>query len=104
MNHRARIAAIVAAGMLLPSAVASAQSKVYPPGTDCANQATIAERLLCGRQEFRRQSETALPQPAPQPGIDRIPDEEAPASSPVDEDAIMAIPQTSQPRTASPNH
>jgi hypothetical protein len=104
MTHRALITiALTAALLVLPVAAASAQTKIYPPGTDCANLPTIGERLLCGRQEFRRQSETSVPQPAPPPGIDRIPDRE-PQSPVFDESTPLLVPKASQNRTASPNH
>jgi len=62
MAHRILRLALVAAILAVPSPAAFAQAKVYPPGTDCANLPTIAERLLCGRQEFRRQSGTVTQQ------------------------------------------
>jgi hypothetical protein len=104
-KHRPALAfaAAIAAVLTLP-VHAGAQTKIYPPGTDCANQPTIAERLLCGRQEFRRQpgasveQPTAIP-PAPQ-GADR-PFPETPAPPPVDL-TTPAVQELS--RTASPNH
>jgi hypothetical protein len=98
-----RIAGI--AGVLAIPALASAQSKIYPPGTDCANQPTIAERLLCGRQEFRRHSGTAAEQPtespaAPLDGNRPFPDPPTPTTD------YRPAPEQQQvlPRTASPNH
>jgi hypothetical protein len=97
MAQRTLIAIVVAAGILLPAAVASGEDRIYPPGTDCANLPTIAERLLCGRQEFRRQSGTSVQPPAPLP--------EQPSLSPsVAEDPRMETPLVGQQRTASPNH
>ena len=104
MTHRALIAvAVTAAILLLPVAAASGQSKIYPPGTDCANLPTIAERLLCGRQEFRRQSETSVQQPAPPPAVDGMPERRPPLSPPAYEAAPVLIPNA-QDRTASPHH
>jgi hypothetical protein len=96
MVQRTLMAAVLAAGSLLPATAALGEDKIYPPGTDCANQPTIAERLLCGRQEFRRQSGVSTEQPAPLP--------EQPALSPsVAEDPRIATPLDAQQRTASPN-
>jgi hypothetical protein len=97
------------AGLLTATDIASAQTKIYPPGTDCANQATIAARLLCGRQEYRREHGLSVVQPTivPEgsaPGSvdepDPIPTQPAPAG---------LVPQSgqqiqSQSNTASPNH
>ena len=93
------------AGVLTMPAVASAEDKIYPPGTDCANQPTIAERLLCGRQEFRRQSGTSVEQPmeaspAPLDGDQPFPDTPAPPADlrpPPDQPTYL-------PRTSSPSH
>ena len=98
-RHSILIAAL--AGFSALPIAASAEDKIYPPGTDCANQPTIAERLLCGRQEFRRQSGTSVEQPM-----------EAPPSL---EDREQTVPESTSrqltpeqqrlvPRTASPNH
>jgi hypothetical protein len=96
-----RVAAI--AGVLTMPVVASAEDKIYPPGTDCANQPTIAERLLCGRQEFRRQSGTAVEQPTETPPPL---DEERPFSDPPAPPADLRPPDqpTYLPRTSSPSH
>jgi hypothetical protein len=67
-NHRQSIAlAAVAAGVLAMPVVASAQSRIYPSGTDCASQPTIAERLLCGQQEQRRQQGVSVEEPVVNP-------------------------------------
>jgi hypothetical protein len=92
-------------GILALPIAASAQTKIYPPGSDCANQPTIAERLLCGRQEFRRQSGTTIDTPAETPPAaldeDRpFPDQPAPppaSLSPAPEPQLL-------PRSSSPNH
>jgi hypothetical protein len=97
------------AGLLAATDIASAQTKIYPPGTDCANQATIAARLLCGRQEYRREHGLSVMQPT------IVPEGSAPDS--VDEpDPIPTRPAPSalvlpsgqemkaQSNTASPNH
>ena len=97
------VSAAAIAGAL--AAPAFAQTKIYPPGTDCANQPTIAERLLCGRQEFRRQSGTSTETPAPTPpaGLDEdrpFPDQPMPPPAdlrPAPEPQLLL-------RTASPNH
>ena len=71
-------AAILAA---LPTVTASAD-QIYPPGTECANLPTIAERLLCGRQELKR-GDTAVQQqqnvpPPPYDGYSPDPDQAQP--------------------------
>jgi hypothetical protein len=60
------------------SAAAFADNVTYPPGTDCANLATIAARLLCGRQELKRgdaavQQQQSVPAP-PYDGYSPDPD------------------------------
>jgi hypothetical protein len=65
-----------------PLASASAD-ETYPPGTECANLRTIAERLLCGRQELRRgdaavQQQQNVPAP-PYDGYSPDPDQAQPA-------------------------
>ena len=85
--------------------IALGQTKIYPPGTDCANLPTIAERLLCGRQEFRRQSGMPLPPASPDlprgDGVAR-PETMAPHR---DEVVPHAVPTEPVPgRTSSPNH
>jgi hypothetical protein len=105
MTHRALITLALAAGFaVLPLSAASGQDKIYPPGTDCANQPTIAERLLCGRQEFRRQSETSVPQPAPPPNVDGQPERAPPLTSPMDETTPLLAPNVSQGGAASSHH
>ena len=64
-----------------PMATASAD-QVYPPGTECANLRTIAERLLCGRQELKR-GDAAVGQqqnisPPPYDGYSPDPDQAQP--------------------------
>lgn len=66
---------------LLQIATASAD-EVYPPGTECANLRTIAERLLCGRQELKRgdaavQEQKNVPAP-PYDGYSPDPDQAQP--------------------------
>jgi hypothetical protein len=81
MTHRALTLVLAAAILAVPATAVSGQTKIYPPGTDCANLPTIAERLLCGRQEFRRQSGVSTQQPTavpPQPS----PPEQQPSMSP----------------------
>jgi hypothetical protein len=108
-RHRTITLAAAIAGLLAASDIAAAQSKIYPPGTACANLATIAERLLCGRQEYRREQGLSVVQPT------IVPEGSAPAS--VDEpDPIPAPPAPaelvppsgrqieSQMNTASPKH
>jgi len=102
-------AAAAIAGLVAASEIASAQTKIYPPGTDCANQATIAERLLCGRQEYRREHGLSVVQPTIVPdgsspgSVDEpnpIPAQPAPAQLvPPREQEMQA-----QPNTASPKH
>jgi hypothetical protein len=85
---------------------ALAQTKTYPPGTDCASQPTIAERLLCGRQEFRRQSGASFEpsSPAPDPSRDDGVQRVMPLSPHADEIAPPVLPRSVPSRTASPNH
>jgi hypothetical protein len=93
------------AGILAMPAVASAESKIYPPGTDCANQPTIAERLLCGRQEFRREQGVSVEQPNAVPPAPS--DEERPfPNQPMPPADLAPAPARQQllPRTSSPNH
>ena len=48
--------------------IAAAADQVFPPGTECANLPTIAERLLCGRQELKRgDAATQRPNQPPPP-------------------------------------
>ena len=104
INHRILSLSFAVAGILALPAVASAQNKIYPPGTDCANQPTIAERLLCGRQEFRRQQGSSVEQPnqaAPAPLDEDRPFPDQP-TSPTDLQPPPA--QQSLPRTSSPTH
>jgi hypothetical protein len=91
------------AGIAAMPAISAAQTKIYPPGSDCANQPTIAERLLCGRQEFRREHGLSVQQPTivppgsveqPQPFPEPMPH---PELRPDEEEQIA-------PNTASPNH
>jgi hypothetical protein len=105
VNRRILSLAFASAGILAMPAVASAQNKIYPPDTDCANQPTIAERLLCGRQEFRRQQGTSVDQPnqippAPLDEEQPFPDQPRPPSD------LQPAPAQQQvlPRTASPTH
>jgi hypothetical protein len=103
-NHRRTLAlAAAVAGLLGAPDIAAAQSKIYPPSSDCANQATIAERLLCGRQELRRQQGLSVEQPAAAPP--RV-DEPGPfPDRPLPSGALRPIPgEPIQPNTASPNH
>jgi hypothetical protein len=56
--------------------------ETYPPGTECANLRTIAERLLCGRQELKRgdaavQEQKNVP-PPPYDGWSPDPDQAQP--------------------------
>jgi len=92
------------AGVLTMPAVASAEDKIYPPGTDCANQPTIAERLLCGRQEFRRQSGTSVEQPTEVPSVPLEEDRPFPDTPMPPTDVRPADQPTYLPRTSSPNH
>jgi len=50
---------LIFAGLALSSVAARADDATYPPGTECANQPTIAGRLLCGRQELRQNPNAA---------------------------------------------
>jgi hypothetical protein len=107
-----RTAALAAAvaGLLSAPGIASAQTKIYPPGTDCANQPTIAERLLCGRQEFRREHGLSVVQPTivPEDSVPGSVDEPDPIPQPKPPAELQAPSQQpqmmQQPNTASPNH
>jgi hypothetical protein len=110
-NHSRALALPIAAAVLLCGAgIAGAQTKIYPPGTDCANQPTIAERLLCGRQEYRREHGLSVVQPTivPQGSAPNSVDEPDPIpDAPVP--GALVLPSTEpqlmqQPNTASPNH
>lgn len=107
MTYRTLLfAGLTATIMLTPMVAASGQSRIYTPGTDCANQPTIAARLLCGRQEFRREQGLSNTQPAPLDESGRI-EGQVPLPS-ADEMAPRALPvpraDSSQQRTSSPAH
>jgi hypothetical protein len=110
-NHRRSLALTFAvAGVVTVPMVAAAQTKIYPPGTDCANLPTIAERLLCGRQEFRRQHNLSVEQPTivPQGSVPGTVDEPEPfPEQPMPQPELRLVPgqeERLQPNTASPNH
>ena len=100
-RHRSILIAALVGFSALPIA-ASAEDKIYPPGSDCANQPTIAERLLCGRQEFRRQSDTSVEQPMEKPPSLEGRGPALPDSPPVHNE--LTPQQQLVPRTSSPNH
>jgi len=106
-NYRRPILpAVFVAGLLSASGIAVAQTKIYPEGTDCANQSTIAERLLCGRQEFRREHGLAVVQPTiVPPGTVDEPEPILPGPTPP---ILWRQPSEQQerlqPNTASPSH
>jgi hypothetical protein len=108
--------AAAVAGLVSAPGMTAAQTKIYPEGTDCANQRTIAERLLCGRQEFRREHGLSVVQPTIVPQ-GSVPEASVPDGSIQEPDPIPAQPtppaelrspseQQEQlvPHTASPNH
>ncbi len=100
--HRDLLIAALIGFSALPVA-ASAEDKIYPPGTDCANQPTIAERLLCGRQEFRRQSDASVAQPMETPPA--LDDQgRAISDSTTAPNALTPEQQQLVPRSTSPNH
>jgi hypothetical protein len=97
------------AGFLTATDIAAAQTKIYPPGTDCANQRTIAERLLCGRQEYRREHGLSVVQPTivPEGSVPSAVDEPNPIpAQPAPSELVLpsGLGTQSQPNTASPNH
>jgi hypothetical protein len=103
--HRGAIAVAAAvAGVAGASGNAAAQTKIYPPDTDCANLPTIAERLLCGRQEFRREHGLSVEQPTIVPGpVDEpnpIPQPMPPAAlqPPSEQQQLMQQPSTASPK------
>ena len=71
----------LAIAVALPMSAALAD-QTYPPGTECANLRTIAERLLCGRQELKRGDATVQEQknvpPPPYDGWSPDPDQAQP--------------------------
>jgi len=76
MSVRSHLLSCAMLAMSLLPGAAQAEDKIYPPGTECANLPTIAERLLCGRQEFRR-NDPASRENVPAPPYDGyVPDEE----------------------------
>jgi hypothetical protein len=99
------VAVLVGITTIIP-AIAAAQTKIYPPGTDCANQPTIAERLLCGRQEFRREHGLSVEQPTiVPPGSVKQP--EPFPEPPMPRPELQLVPgqqEQVQPNTASPKH
>jgi len=104
--RRTALMAATIAGLLSPPGIATAQTKIYPEGTDCANQPTLAERLLCGRQEFRREHGLAVVQPTiVPPGTVDEPEPILPGPTPPIELRQPSEQQERlQPRTASPIH
>jgi hypothetical protein len=105
-NHRRSLALAAAlVGVAILPAVAAAQTKIYPPGSDCANQPTIAERLLCGRQEFRREHGLSVEQPTiVPPGSVRQPEPLPEPPMPPSQVSPTPGQEEMQPNTASPNH
>jgi hypothetical protein len=103
-DRRTLVLIAAVAATLGASGVALAQTKIYPQGSDCANQPTIAERLLCGRQELRREKDSAVQQSSPVPPAD----EPEPFSAPPAPPGGLALdPEQGtrvQPHTASPRH
>jgi hypothetical protein len=101
LTYRCVCASIVLAGCLAPVAAAVAD-ETYPPGTECANLRTIAERLLCGRQELRRgdaavQEQKNVP-PPPYDGYSADPDQAQPpppGSTPLPTPNVQANPPAS---------
>jgi hypothetical protein len=78
-NCRCAALALILAAAPIASTTAD---QIYPPGTECANLRTIAERLLCGRQELKRgdagvQQQQNVP-PPPYDGYSPDPDEAQP--------------------------
>jgi len=68
---------LIALIVATPAIVATADT-IYPPGTECANLPTIAERLLCGRQELKRgDAATQQPNVPPPPYDGYSPDPDA---------------------------
>src|SRR5215471_18519215 len=71
--------ALALAVLPIPTALAD---ETYPPGTECANLRTIAERLLCGRQELKRGDSSVQEQknvpPPPYDGWSPDPDQAQP--------------------------
>jgi hypothetical protein len=104
--RRAIFLAAAFGGILSAPGFAVAQTKIYPEGTDCANQATIAERLLCGRQEFRREHGLAVVQPTiVPPGTVDEPEPILPGPTPPIELRPPSEQQERlQPNTASSSH
>ena len=76
--------AIVIAALSMAVPIAAAD-ETYPPGTECANLRTIAERLLCGRQELKRNDAAVQEQknvpPPPYDGYSPDPDQAQPPPS-----------------------
>jgi hypothetical protein len=107
--RRSLAVAAAFASLLSTPGLASAQTKIYPAGTDCANQPTIAERLLCGRQEYRREHGLAVVQPTivPEGSVPGSADEPNPIPTQPAPAALVppaAQQIQSQPNTASANH
>jgi hypothetical protein len=101
--------AAAVAGLLTATDIAAAQTKIYPPGTDCANQATIAARLLCGRQEYRREHGLSVVQPTivPDGSVPAAADEPNPIpAQPAPSELVLPSGQDMQakPNTTSSNH
>jgi len=91
------------AAMLAAAPVAWARADtVYPPGTECANLPTIADRLLCGRQELKRgDAVTRQPNvpPPPYDGYSPDPDAAQPPPSGTTNPPPLVLPNTNSPQT-----
>ena len=90
--------ALVVATMTPPPAMA--EDKIFPPGTECANLPTIADRLLCGRQELRRGEQPENVPAPPYDGYIRDEGSVPPPSTP--DNIIVPPPPQTAPATGAP--
>jgi hypothetical protein len=97
--------ATVIVGLSMAAGIAAAD-ETYPPGTECANLRTIAERLLCGRQELKRndaavQEQKNVPSP-PYDGYSSDPDQAQPPPSGTSSTVTPGLPSNPSAQPTSP--
>ena len=76
MTIRTSSIALALAVSAFAPALASADDVTYPPGTNCANLPTLSARLVCGRQELRRDDPASRENVTPPPYDGYSPDPE----------------------------
>ncbi len=93
-------------GALLLAALPATEAvadQVFPPGTECANLPTIAERLLCGQQELKRgDAATQRPNPQPPPYDGWSPDPDQAQPPPNMQSVPPQAPSDTSPQSGQP--